>query len=96
MKIRLLNGSHTALAFTGVLNNYSYVYETMRDPLFVTFLSEFMHCEVTPILDSVSGIDLVQYRATLLERFANPNIKDQVSFDLFVFKIVRVSVSECE
>ncbi len=80
MKIRLLNGSHTALAFTGILNNYTYVFETMRDPLFITFLSEFMEFEVTPILDSVPGIDLSQYRATLLERFGNPNIKDQVGF----------------
>lgn len=81
MKIRMLNGSHTALAFTGILHTYSLVYETMADSLFGGFLNGFMEHEVTPILDpaAVPGVDLADYRKTLLQRFANPNIKDQLA-----------------
>jgi mannitol 2-dehydrogenase len=38
-----------------------------------------MEYEVAPILDAVPGIDLDAYRSTLLERFSNPNIKDQLT-----------------
>jgi mannitol 2-dehydrogenase len=81
MKIRMLNGSHTALAFTGILHGFEYVFETMSDPLFAGFLNDFMELEVTSILDAaaVPGVDLGQYRRSLLERFANPNIKDQLT-----------------
>jgi mannitol 2-dehydrogenase len=38
-----------------------------------------MDREVTPVLPAVPGIDLEQYKATLIERFANPAIRDQLS-----------------
>ena len=44
-----------------------------------TLLSNFMSQEVMPTLDPVEGIDVEQYKQTLLERFANPNIKDSLA-----------------
>ena len=38
-----------------------------------------MDNEVTPILDDVPGIDLSDYKRTLIARFANPNIKDSLT-----------------
>ena len=38
-----------------------------------------MDQEVTPLLAPVPGIDLAEYKATLLTRFANPAIKDQTA-----------------
>jgi mannitol 2-dehydrogenase len=35
--------------------------------------------EVTPILSPVPGVDLTEYKKTLIERFANPAIRDQLS-----------------
>jgi mannitol 2-dehydrogenase len=79
MKIRLLNASHQAMAYLGYLCGYRYVHEVMRDPLFQTYIERLMEVEVAPLLASVPGVDLGEYRQTLLERFANPKIQDQIS-----------------
>ena len=79
MKIRLVNGGHVALGFTGFLNGYLFVDETMADPLFFNFVQDFLDQEVTPILDEVPGIDIEAYKKTLMQRFANPYIKDQLA-----------------
>jgi len=35
--------------------------------------------EVTPLLSEVPGVDLTKYKTNLIERFANPAIRDQLS-----------------
>ena len=79
MKIRLLNASHSAMGYLGYLAGYTYIYEIMADPAFRTFILGLMDDEVTPILAPVPGVDLDAYKNTLLERFANPTIKDQAT-----------------
>ena len=79
MKLRLLNGSHQAMAYLGYLAGYRYADETMADPELRTFIARFMDDEVTPLLPPVPGIDLADYKRTLLERFANPKIKDTLA-----------------
>jgi mannitol 2-dehydrogenase len=78
MKIRLLNASHSAMGYLGLLAGFSHIHEIMADSLFRGFVIDFMDEEVTPILPEIPGIDLVDYKRTLVERFANPAIKDQV------------------
>lgn len=77
MKIRLLNASHLLIGYLGTLMGYSYVHETMADPLIRQAVEQLME-EVTPTLQPVAGIDLDQYKRTLIERFANPKIRDQL------------------
>jgi mannitol 2-dehydrogenase len=79
MKIRLVNGGHVALGFTGYLNGYTFVYETMADPVFFNFVKDFLNEEVTSILDEVPGINVEEYKETLMQRFSNPYIKDQLT-----------------
>ncbi|HWE64893.1 MAG TPA: mannitol dehydrogenase family protein [Chloroflexota bacterium] len=79
MKIRLLNASHQAMGYLGYLCGYRYVHEVMNDPLFQEFIRRLMAVEVTPLLAPVPGVDLDAYKRSLLERFANPKIGDQVS-----------------
>jgi fructuronate reductase/mannitol 2-dehydrogenase len=79
MKLRLLNASHQAMAYLGVLAGYRYADEVMRDPDFRTCIARMMDDEVTPLLPAVPGIDLTQYKRTLLERFENPKIKDTLA-----------------
>ncbi len=76
MKIRLLNASHQALGYLGYLCGYRYVHEAMNDPDFRAFIRRMMDEEVTPLLAPVPGIDLQEYKRSLLERFANTEIKD--------------------
>jgi mannitol-1-phosphate/altronate dehydrogenase len=79
MKLRLLNASHQAMAYLGYLAGYRYAHEVMGDTDFVNFLTRFMDAEVTPLLPAVPGIDLTQYKQTLLQRFANPKIADTLA-----------------
>ncbi len=79
MKIRLLNASHSAMGYLGYLAGFEYIHEVMANDLFRKFVADFMEEEVTPILEEVPGIDLATYKKTLVERFSNPAIKDQVS-----------------
>ncbi len=79
MKLRLLNASHQAMGYLGYLVGYRYIHEVMGDGDFQAFIRRMMDEEVTPLLPPVPGIDLAQYKATLLERFANPKIRDQVT-----------------
>lgn len=78
MKIKLLNGSHLALTYLGFLKGYRFVHEAMNDPLFQRYVRTFMDLDVTPQLAAVPGIDLEAYKDTLVERFSNQAIADQL------------------
>jgi mannitol 2-dehydrogenase len=78
MKLRLLNGSHLAVAALGRLLGYTYIHETMADDLLRRLMATLMDRETGPTLPPVSGIDLADYKRTLIARFANPTIRDTV------------------
>jgi mannitol 2-dehydrogenase len=79
MKLRLLNASHQALCYLGYLAGYRYAHEVCSDPLFVDFLLGYMDNEATPTLPPVPGVDLHQYKRQLIERFANPEVRDTLA-----------------
>jgi mannitol 2-dehydrogenase len=79
MKLRLLNASHQALCYLGHLAGYGYAHEVCADPLFVDFLLGYMEHEGSPTLPPVPGIDLDAYRHQLIERFANPEVRDTLA-----------------
>lgn len=79
MKLRLLNASHQALCYLGYLAGYRYAHEVCADPLFTEFLLRYMEQEATPTLQPVPGIDLAGYRRQLIERFANPEVRDTLA-----------------
>ena len=79
MKLRLLNAGHSVLGILGSIYGYSTVDECASDKLFAAYLRAFMDVEATPTLDTVEGIDLNAYKNTLIERFGNPNVKDNLA-----------------
>ena len=79
MKLRLLNASHSAMGYLGFLAGFSFIHEIMADAVFRAYVKRLMDEEVTPLLAPVPGVDLTEYKATLLTRFANPAIKDQTT-----------------
>ena len=79
MKLRLLNGSHQAMAYFGYLCGYRLVHEAAADPLFQAFLLGYMDQEATPTLAPVPGVDLEGYKHTLIERFSNPQVRDTIA-----------------
>lgn len=79
MKLRLLNVSHQALCYPGFLSGYRYAHEVCQDPLFVSYLLAYMNREATPTLRPVEGVDLERYKLQLIERFANPHVRDTLA-----------------
>jgi mannitol 2-dehydrogenase len=79
MKLRLLNASHQALCYLGYLAGYRYAHEVCQDELFTGFLLDYMDMEGTPTLEPVPGVDLDAYKHQLIERFANPEIRDTLA-----------------
>lgn len=75
MKLRLLNGSHSMLAYLGYLAGFDTISETMEQPSFRRLTMEFMEEEVSPTLRLPPGVDLGSYKSALVERFANPALR---------------------
>jgi fructuronate reductase len=75
MKLRLLNASHSAMAYLGYLAGYETIAETIADPAFARFVRALMDEEVSPTLHMPGGVDLAAYKADLIARFSNPALR---------------------
>jgi len=78
MKLRLLNTGHLLVGYLGSLLGYTYVHEAMTDDLIRQAVARLMD-EVTPTLQPLPDISFSDYKQTLVERFSNPKIRDQLS-----------------
>jgi len=76
MKIRLLNASHSAMGYLGYLCGYRYIYEIAQAPEFTPYLKSLMDLEVTPLVGTIPGVNLTEYKQSLMERFADETIRD--------------------
>jgi fructuronate reductase len=74
MKLRMLNGSHSTLAYLGYLAGYEYVSQAIADPALRTIIHRLITLEAIPSL-SIDETQLFAYREALLTRFANPALK---------------------
>src|SRR6201996_4776697 len=79
MKLRMLNAGHQCLCYFAHLCGFEFVHDAARDPLFAEFLLAYFDFEAIPTLPPVPGIDLHDYSRTLIERFANPGVRDTVA-----------------
>ncbi|MEX0348923.1 MAG: mannitol dehydrogenase family protein [Paracoccaceae bacterium] len=75
MKLRMLNGTHSAIAYLGYLAGHETVAEAMTDTAFPRFLRHLWRNEIIPTLSQPEGADLAEYAEALLTRFANPGLK---------------------
>ena len=71
MKLRLLNGSHSLLAYAGFLSGCETVNQCMNTSNLQALCKQFMAC-VEQSIDVPPGFNIRHYQAELLERFANP------------------------
>lgn len=76
MKIRILNGGHAIIAYPGGLQGIEFVHEAMADPTIRAYLDKVETTEILPIVPPVPGQDLNDYKALIIERFANPEVAD--------------------
>jgi D-arabinitol 4-dehydrogenase len=74
-KIRILNATHSCIAWAGTLVGYDYIDESTRQPQIQQMAREYITRDVIPSL-TPSPLDLADYRDVVLARFANPWIRD--------------------
>jgi fructuronate reductase len=83
-KLRILNGSHSTLAYLGLLRGHASVAEAMADADLAAFVDAMIRTDIIPMLPAVPGLDLDTYRQQVLARFRNPAIVhklDQIAID---------------
>lgn len=74
MKLRMLNGAHSSLAYLGYLAGHETVAAASGDPVFARFL-QGLWGEIIPTVPAPQGVDLEAYAGDLLARFQNPAIR---------------------
>lgn len=79
MKLQLLNAGHSCLAYLSALEEIETVDAALADPHIRRYLIGFLDHEARPVVPSVPGIDGADYTASLIERFSNPKISDQIA-----------------
>ena len=103
MKLSLLNAGHSVLGILGALIGYNTIDQSVSNLNIATFLHNYMDVEVTPTLGDLEGIDLGNYKTSLLERFGNINIKDQIDricsessakFPIFILPTVNAQLQD--
>ena len=78
-KIRLLNATHSCIAWAGTLVGYTYIHEGTHDPVIRQFAFDYVTDDVIPVLDTPEHpcpLNLATYRDVVLDRFGNPAIAD--------------------
>jgi fructuronate reductase len=92
-KLRMLNATHSMLAYLGALRGYETIAEAVRDDELAAAARELIRADVIPTLTPPDGLDLPSYGESVLERFANPALKHkttQVAMDGSVKLPVRL------
>jgi len=78
MKLQLLNAGHSVLGFAAHQFEIELVHDGMADPDVLSLVEAYLHREAKTALHPVEGMDFDKYIDDLLERFANPQVRDQI------------------
>lgn len=83
-KLRMLNATHSLLAYLGALKGHALIADAMEDPEIASAARALLLDDVVPTLVPPPGVDLEEYARSILERFANPatgHTTSQVAMD---------------
>lgn len=75
MKLRMLNGTHSSLAYLGYLSGHETIADCMANPVLAGFVQNLWGREIIPALTPPPGVDLTAYAQALHARYANPAIR---------------------
>lgn len=78
-KLRLLNSGHSCIAYLSALAGLTYVDEALATPQLRDFLTGLLLEEVVPTLTPIPGHPPEDYVATVVQRFANTGVRDQIA-----------------
>ena len=77
LKLRVLNATHSQLAYLGALAGYATIAETVQQPAFAAIARRLIHDEAIPALDLPEGVDAHAYGEQVMERFGNAALGHQ-------------------
>jgi fructuronate reductase len=83
-KLRVLNSTHSTLAYLGLLRGYPTIAEAIADPALAEIVGAIIDKDILPTLTTPPGLDLHEYRDSVLARFRNaslPHTTRQVAMD---------------
>ncbi|MET1755862.1 mannitol dehydrogenase family protein [Novosphingobium sp. RD2P27] len=83
-KLRMLNGSHSAIAYLGLERGHIFVHQAITDPELRPLIDRLMREEAAPTVNAGPEQDLGRYASSLMERFANPALNhrlEQIAMD---------------
>ena len=75
LKLRLLNGAHSAIAYLGASVGKPFVADVMGDPDLARFIRRLMLEDIAPLTPTPPGFDIEGYVQALLQRFANGSLQ---------------------
>jgi fructuronate reductase len=74
VKLRILNGTHSMLAYLGALKGHETIAATVTDAPLREAVLRVLNADILPTIEAPEGIDLEEYRDSVLGRFANPSL----------------------
>lgn len=74
VKLRILNGTHSMLAYLGLLKGHETIARTVTDAPLREAVLRVLNADILPTIEAPEGIDLEEYRDSVLDRFANPSL----------------------
>jgi len=75
MKLRCLNGTHSALAYLGAMAGHQTIAEAVADPVFAALCEKLWAEDILPTVPAPEGADLAAYCRALMQRYQNPAIQ---------------------
>jgi mannitol 2-dehydrogenase len=78
-KLRMLNATHSCMAYLSGLAGIVYVDEAMGVPPMRRFLERFLHEEAIPTLTEIPRYPPEEYAEIVLQRFENTGLRDQIA-----------------
>ncbi len=79
MKLRVVNGAHSALAYLGGLAGHEYIATAAADPDLADYVRRLLAEDLAPSLDPPADVDLAAYQERQLPRFANPALRHRTA-----------------
>jgi mannitol 2-dehydrogenase len=78
-KLRFLNAGHSSMAYLSALAGITFVHDAMALPAVRGFVEDLLQYEALPTLAEIPGHSREEYIASVLDRFANPGVRDQIA-----------------
>jgi fructuronate reductase len=79
LKLRMLNGVHSSLAYLGCLAGAPTIRAALALPGMASFIDALMAVDIAPTVRAPEGVSVPDYGASVLQRFANPAIEHRTA-----------------